>query len=70
MKLSTYLESRGWTKTDLAKRLRVSKVLVGKWDEIPEKYLVVLEADLRAEEEFILGLRVGEVRAIFDKEVT
>jgi len=46
MKLSSYLESRGWTKSDLAKRLGVSKVLVGKWDEIPEKYLEVLEADL------------------------
>ncbi len=46
MKVIDFISARNWTKTDLAKRLGVSKALIGKWDEIPEKYLKELEEDL------------------------
>ena len=43
MKLSDYLSTTGFTKASLARALDVSKVLVGKWDEIPEKYIPMLD---------------------------
>ena len=46
MDMTEYLTGKNWTKTDLAKRLGVSKALVGRWEEIPEKYQKVLDSEL------------------------
>ena len=46
MKLEDYLNEMNCTKADLGKRLGVSKALVGRWDEIPEKYQKILDEEL------------------------
>ena len=46
MKLSEYLKENRQTKTGLATWLGINKSLVGRWDEIPEKYAVMLESKL------------------------
>ena len=42
MLLDDYLSETGKTKAGLAKELGVSKPAISKWEEIPEKWMVVL----------------------------
>lgn len=46
MKMTDYLEQEGITRTELSKRLGVSKAAVGKWDEIPENHMQKLDEKL------------------------
>lgn len=46
MNLDEYLSSTGITKTDLAKKLGVSRAAVSQWKEIPEKWMKVLSGEV------------------------
>lgn len=43
MKLADYLSTTGFTKASLARALGIGKAAVQKWDDIPEKWLSMLD---------------------------
>ena len=53
MKLNDYLRTTGFTKASLARALGISKAAISKWDDIPEKWVNLLDG-LTAPEEIPL----------------
>ena len=43
MKLDTFCIESGWSKSDVARKLGVSRSAVSQWDEVPAKWVKVLE---------------------------
>ncbi len=43
MKFAHFLETSGWTKADVARQLGLSRGALTSWDDIPEKWVSVLE---------------------------
>jgi hypothetical protein len=58
MKMADYIAKRGWTQKDLADRLGVSKALVGRWDDIPEKFWDKLKVDVPGRAWWVEGDRL------------
>ncbi len=50
MKLSKFLELSGLSRADLSSRLGVSKPAISQWDDIPKKWLPMVEVILGEEE--------------------
>ena len=50
MKFAHFLETSGWTKADVARKLGLSRGALTSWDDIPEKWVMVLEGVLSGTE--------------------
>lgn len=50
MQLVEFLESSGWSKAELSRKIGVSKQAIGQWDDIPVKWEVVLRGFLESGE--------------------
>jgi hypothetical protein len=50
VKLIDFLEDSGWSKAELSRKIGVSRQGIGQWDDIPEKWVSVLEGILDSSE--------------------
>jgi transcriptional regulator with XRE-family HTH domain len=64
MKLDNFLKGSGWTRADLSRKLGISKPAISKWDEVPLKWVSVLEGILVNEVDLVLPPFSDEVEEL------